>query len=155
MKRAREGERGTSMVEFAISASVLLFILFGIIEFGRALYTYHSVANAARLGARWAMVRGSKCTVLDHCGATSGDVQQYVRSLVPMVDSGNLTVTATWSTAPASSSNTSCTSASPSTVNTPGNLVCVTVSYPWNFAISYVSTTGLTLSSTAKQVISN
>lgn len=151
----RHGERGTSLVEFALSASVLLFILFGIIEFGRALYTYHSVANAARIGARWAMVRGSKCSLLDHCGAASSDIQTYVRSQVPMVDSGNLTVTSTWSTAPASNSNSSCTSASPSTVNTPGNLVCVTVSYPWNFALSYVSTTGLTLSSTAQAVISN
>ena len=153
--RARHSERGASMVEFAIAGSLMLFIVFGIIEFGRALYTYHSVANAARIGARWAMVRGSSCSLLDHCGATSADVQTYVRSVVPMIDSGNLTVTTTWSTAKASSSNTSCSSASPSTVNTPGNLVCVTVSYPWNFAISYVSTTGLTLSSTAKQVISN
>lgn len=149
----RHAIRGTSMVEFVISATALLLIMLGIVEFGRVMYTYHTVSNAARLGARWAIVRGSACSKLDHCGATSADVQTWVQSNVPMVDSNTLNVTAAWSTSPDPSND--CSVSDPAGNNIPGNLVCVTVSYPFNFAIPFVSATALTLTSTSKMVISN
>jgi Flp pilus assembly protein TadG len=150
------------MVEFAISASALLLIMFGILEFGRVMYTYHTVSNAARIGSRWAIVRGSNsCSgPIDHCNATSSDIQNYVLSVVPMVDassttapgcsSAGLCVNATWSSSSDPSVDCGVTG-----TNDPGHLVCVTVSYPFNFAIPFVSTTALTLSSTSKMVISN
>ncbi|HZZ64234.1 MAG TPA: TadE family protein, partial [Candidatus Baltobacteraceae bacterium] len=124
----------------------------GIIEFGRVLYLYHTVSNAARIGTRWAIVRGSGCTVLDHCNATSGDIQTYVQSNVPLVDSGSMTATATWSTT--TDPNSTCTATTPGGNDGTGHVVCVTVSYPFNFAIPYVSSTALTLSSTSRMVIS-
>lgn len=127
--------------------------MLGIVEFGRVMYAYHTVSNAARLGSRWAIVRGSGCSKLDHCGATSSDIQTWVRSNVPMVDSNTLSVTATWSTS--SDPSTDCSVSDPTNNNVPGNLVCVTVSYPFNFAIPFVSRTALTLSSTSKMVIAN
>lgn len=149
----KHGERGASMVEFAIASSALLLIMFGILEFGRVMYTYHSVSNAARLASRWAIVRGSGCSALDHCNATSDDIKQWVRSQVPLVDSGTLDVTATWSTSKNPSDD--CSVSDPTGNNGQGHLVCVTVSYPFNFAIPFVSNTPLTLSSTSKMVISN
>ena len=140
------------MVEFAISASALLLIMFGILEFGRVMYIYHTVSNAARLGSRWAMVRGSGCSKLDHCSASSSDIQTWVQSQVPMVDAANtLQVNATWS----NSSDPSVDCDPNNGTNAPGHLVCVTVQYPFNFAIPFVSTTALTLSSTSKMVIAN
>lgn len=49
-------ERGQSLVGFALGAILLFTLLFGIIEFGRLIYAYSVVANAAREGARYAAV---------------------------------------------------------------------------------------------------
>lgn len=156
-------QRGASMVEFAIACTTFLLVLFGIVEFARVLYLYHTVSNAARLGTRWAIVRGSGCTVLDHCNATSSDIQTYVQSVVPLVDttsstvsgcsSAGLCITATWSSGTGSSA--ACDSATPSGNNSQGHVVCVTAAYPFNFAVPFVSTNALTLSSTSQMVISN
>jgi Flp pilus assembly protein TadG len=53
---ARE-DSGASMVEFAIIAPILFTFLFGIIDFGRALFQYNNLTNAARIGARFAATR--------------------------------------------------------------------------------------------------
>ncbi|HEY0380256.1 MAG TPA: TadE/TadG family type IV pilus assembly protein [Pyrinomonadaceae bacterium] len=54
-KRKREGERGATLVEFAIGAVVFLTAMFAVIEFGRALWTHNALADAARRGARYAV----------------------------------------------------------------------------------------------------
>lgn len=48
----RDSERGAVAVEFAILAPVLIMILLGIIEFGRAYNAQVSLTNAAREGVR-------------------------------------------------------------------------------------------------------
>lgn len=52
----RRREAGQSMVEVAFVLPVLLLILLGIFDFGRAIYAYNTVANAAREAARLAVV---------------------------------------------------------------------------------------------------
>ncbi len=52
-------ERGSSAVEFALSAAVLFMLMFGVMLMCLALYSYHFVAEAAREGTRYEMVRGS------------------------------------------------------------------------------------------------
>jgi Flp pilus assembly protein TadG len=47
------GERGQSLVEFAIGAMVLVLLLAGIADLGRGLYSYVVITNAAREGARF------------------------------------------------------------------------------------------------------
>ncbi len=54
-------QRGSSLPEMAIILVVLLAFLFAIVDFGRATYTYAFVAQLARQGARWTIVRGSQC----------------------------------------------------------------------------------------------
>lgn len=56
MKRKGRGERGQAMVEFAIVLPLLLLLIIAIFEFGRAWEVYHAVTDAARLGARSAVV---------------------------------------------------------------------------------------------------
>jgi len=51
-------ERAQTMVEFAIVFPVLLLITYGLIEFGRMLYIYAAVTNAAREGARYGAAAG-------------------------------------------------------------------------------------------------
>lgn len=159
----RHGERGASMIEFVVCASFLLLLLFGILEFARVLYFYHTVSNAARLGSRWAIVRGADCTLLDHCNAEPADVQAYVQSIIPTLASTRnavagcsnpgLCVKTTWSSS--ATAGAACDQADSSGNNSQGHTVCVTVQYPFSFAIPFVSTTALTLSSTSQMVIAN
>lgn len=55
----RRRERGAAAVEFAIVLPILLLFLAGIIDFGRAMYTQAIVTNAAREGARAAVVNAN------------------------------------------------------------------------------------------------
>ena len=48
------GERGSTIVEFAVVAGLFFMILLSIIEFSRLLYTHNALTDAARRGARYA-----------------------------------------------------------------------------------------------------
>jgi len=48
--------RGVAMVEFAIVGAVLMIVLFGCLEFGRATYTFAALNEGARRAARLAAV---------------------------------------------------------------------------------------------------
>lgn len=52
----RDRSRGQSLVEFALILPVFVLILVGIFDVGRAIYAYNTVNNAARQGARLAIV---------------------------------------------------------------------------------------------------
>ena len=52
--RSFRSERGAAMVEFAIVLPILLLMVFGIVDFGRALYTLNNLTAAVREGARLA-----------------------------------------------------------------------------------------------------
>lgn len=49
-------QRGTTTVEFAIVGTVLMVVMFGVIEFSRALFVINTLAEATRRGARMAAV---------------------------------------------------------------------------------------------------
>jgi len=54
-KKNRRDERGATLLEFAIGATIFLTAMFAVIEFGRALWTHNALADAARRGARYAV----------------------------------------------------------------------------------------------------
>ena len=157
MKARLHAQRGASMVEFALLSGLLLLLVFGLVEFSRAMYTYHAVANAARIGSRWAMVRGTQsCTdqtgqalkaQTGHCPAQSADVQSYVQSAVGMIDPKPLAVTAAWP------GNSGCPATDPSHQSA-GCIVQVTASNQFDFSVPFVSTLPITISSTSQMVIS-
>lgn len=49
-------QRGITCVEFAIVAAVLFTLIFGVIEFGRALFVANALTESTRRGARMAAV---------------------------------------------------------------------------------------------------
>jgi Flp pilus assembly protein TadG len=53
---SRRDGRGQGLVEFALVFPLIVLILFGIFDLGRAVYAYNTLANAARQGARVAAV---------------------------------------------------------------------------------------------------
>jgi Flp pilus assembly protein TadG len=98
-------ERGAVAVEFALLAPVLVMLLLGIMEFGRAYNTQLTLSNAAREGARvMAIENNAAAATLAATTASS-----------PL---GPLTVE--FSTYPASSTPAMCS---------PGNQVTIVVKY--------------------------
>jgi Flp pilus assembly protein TadG len=144
---ARARERGSTMLESAVMISVLLVMLFGVIGFGNALYTYHFVSNTAREATRWASVRGHSCT--GGCEASSGDVNTYVQSLSTGIglDPTKVTTTTTWVAPPGNLAI--CTSPP----NSPGCVVQVQVQYSFQFLFPLLPS-GFTMQSTSQMVIS-
>jgi Flp pilus assembly protein TadG len=47
-------EKGAELVEFALILPLILLLCLGVIEFGRAYYTYNILSKAVRDGARYA-----------------------------------------------------------------------------------------------------
>src|SRR3954466_11730967 len=77
-------ESGSAVVEMALSSVILFAVFFGVFQTAMAFYSYQYLSDAAREGARWAIVRGStSCTNngISGCGATGTDVQTYIRNL--------------------------------------------------------------------------
>jgi Flp pilus assembly protein TadG len=56
LRAFRREQKGTAVVEFALVAPLLFLLLFGILDFGRALNYYNQETQLAGLGARAAAV---------------------------------------------------------------------------------------------------
>jgi Flp pilus assembly protein TadG len=52
-------ERGATLVEFSIAATVCLLSMFAVIEFGRALWAHNALSDATRRGARYAVMHSA------------------------------------------------------------------------------------------------
>ena len=59
------GYRGQALVEFALILPILLILLLGVFDFGRAIAAYNSVSNAARSAARVAIVDQNETKVVE------------------------------------------------------------------------------------------
>jgi hypothetical protein len=60
VRRLPVGTRGQALVEFALVAPVFFLLLFAVIEGGRFILYYETLANATREGARYGIVHGWK-----------------------------------------------------------------------------------------------
>jgi len=61
--RRLRNEDGQSFVEFAFIMPFLIFLVLGVIQFGRAWHNYIAITDAARVGAREAAVhRSTACS---------------------------------------------------------------------------------------------
>ena len=59
MTRIKKNERGAALLEAAITVPIILLISVGIFEFDRAYQTWQVLTNAAREGARIAVISGT------------------------------------------------------------------------------------------------
>jgi Flp pilus assembly protein TadG len=71
---ARRGRgRGQSLVEFALILPILALLLFILFDFGRAVYAWTAVSNAAREGARLAIVDQGETAGISHAAQAAAD----------------------------------------------------------------------------------
>ena len=128
-RRGIRGEKGATLLEFAFVSILFMMLTAGMMELGRGVWIYNSVAHAAREGCRYAIVNGG-----DSGHAVSDtQVSDYVKTRIPM---DSVTVTTTWS----------------EVSKTPGSVVTVVVDFEFEPVISFFPSIPLT--STSKMVIS-
>lgn len=121
--------KGQALVEFSLVSFMLCIVFLAVVEMARMILVSTAVANAARAGARYAIVHGSSravgnCTT---CASGTGSLSQVTTVIDNLAVAGALTigklvVTVTY----------------PGSSNAPGQLVSVTVAYPYNPLTSYL-----------------
>jgi Flp pilus assembly protein TadG len=72
--RGLAGDRGATAVEFALLLPIVLMMVFGLIDFGRALNAQISLTQAAREGARLAALGGSTSAVTARTQSAAGNL---------------------------------------------------------------------------------
>jgi len=100
MKRMRN-EKGAALIEAAVTVPIILLISVGIFEFGRAYQTQQVLVNAAREGARLAVIEGSTdAQVRERVNAylTAGGLTAVGDGAIPINRTTALTATSTGST---------------------------------------------------------
>ncbi|HEX5503088.1 MAG TPA: TadE/TadG family type IV pilus assembly protein [Thermomicrobiales bacterium] len=88
MQQHLRPQRGQSVVEFAFASIVILLLIFGTIDLGRAVFTRVMVANAVREAGRYAMISPG-----DSSGILAAAQQ---RSPTLGLTSANITVTCSY-----------------------------------------------------------
>ncbi|MFB3854332.1 MAG: TadE/TadG family type IV pilus assembly protein [Vicinamibacterales bacterium] len=114
MKRTR-GERGTALVEAALTIPILLLISVGIFEFGRAYQTWQILTNAAREGARIAVLPNAAQSAVEarvREYMQGGQLPKYSEASVTLNRNATLTIN-----------------------GQPVTASLVTVDYPFNFIV--------------------
>jgi Flp pilus assembly protein TadG len=122
------------MIEFALVFLLLLILVVGALEGARAIWTYITLAHAARDGVRYAMVRGGDDPV------STDDLEDYLLSKSPGLDSASLDTELVWDPD-----------------STVGGAVEVRLSYSFQFVASplFLAQSDLTLFTSSRMLIAN
>ena len=133
MNRRRRDQKGAVIIEHALVFLVFMVTLYGIMEFGRIIYIYNSLAGATREAARYAIVNGSRSA----SPATNDDIKARVMRWGVGFDQNSLSVNTTWT---------------PN--NNPGSKVRVVTSYNIALMSGLIYRSPLTVRSRSEMVIS-
>ena len=143
---ALAGRRGQTLVEFSVVALLTVLMLLFVVEMGRMLLIYTTVANAARAGVRYAIVHGSTRAVgstVDSASGPGNNPQQVLTVVKNFASAAPLT---------ASLLVINVTYPGVGILNAPGQPVNITVVYPYDPLTTYFSKT-LRLGSAAQGII--
>ncbi|MDC8758020.1 TadE/TadG family type IV pilus assembly protein [Janthinobacterium fluminis] len=133
---AQRRRRGSYLVEFSLVLTLLLVIVFGIVNFGLAAWSYNTLSEAAREGARYGSVLGNSDGV-----HTTASARQRIREKVRAFSMGMPfdEATVSWDTGE----------------NSPGSTVTVTLRYQFSSTMPFIGPLAIPLSSTASMTISH
>ncbi len=139
-------ERGQALVEFALVAIVFFIFVFGMVDAGRAVWNYNTLAQATREGTRYAIVHGSASTDPSGPGSenyTAPDsdtmVTQQVEKFGGGLNTSRLTVRSEW----------------PDGTNIAGNQVTVTSEYEFEPIFNFLGLVSFTMTSSSTMEITN
>ena len=133
-KGARQGRRGAAMVEFALVFLLFLVIIAGLVEIGRGVWAFTTIAHATRQGVRFAQTRGPGNP------ATADQVRDAVRNAAIGLNPNLVTVTTSWPLG-----------------FTRGGLVTVRATYPFDLVTSgfVIRQSTITLAASTRAIIAN
>ena len=134
----RRREHGQALVEFSMVAIVFFILVFGMIDVGRAVWNYNTLAQATREGTRYAIVHGADSTTptgpVDDSAVVT-EVQKFTAGL----NLSQLAVQATW----------------PDGSNASGSSVTVTSQYAYEPIFNFLGIISFNMTSSSTMEITN
>ncbi len=166
LKRVPRDEAGAALVEAALSITILFTLLFGIMGVAMAAYSYHYLANAAHQATRYAIVRGGSWSTScdgtgkagtgygsDMCTASYQDIQNFVATRgFPGINITTGDVCVEYFGAVQTTASTTCPGNN-SGPNSAGDIVQVTITYPFTFTVPILGSYTYNMESTSQMVI--
>jgi Flp pilus assembly protein TadG len=134
--RRHRSQAGATMVEFLFIGVLLFLVMFASLEFDRMLFVYTALADAAKAGVRYGVVRGSNRSSGSLSSGDTTEIQAHVKSYVLAVNKTRLNVAVTY----------------PDGANSIGSRISVVVQYTYDPWVG-LPLTGVTLSATSQGVI--
>lgn len=139
--RARRTARGQAATEFALIATALMMLIFGVINVAYAIYAYNTVCYVASTAIRYASLNGASSS----SPATSSSVQSLVMSMASGLDAT--------SKCPASGAKALCANTTWNPNTSAGSTVKIVVTYDFQPFGPFLPRAVLALSSTQQMVI--
>ncbi|PSH05232.1 MAG: hypothetical protein CXZ00_03530 [Acidobacteria bacterium] len=95
--KIKNSQRGSALIEMALSILVTMFLMFWVFEMVMLVYTYSVLADAAKEGVRYAIVHGSNNSIPSGPGDTSA-IEDVVNSYAKLSlhDISGMAVTPTY-----------------------------------------------------------
>jgi Flp pilus assembly protein TadG len=166
--RALRDEEGSEIAEVWMSFLMMMCLIFCVIEACWAVYSFHYLGNAAHEAARYAIVRGSSwgssCDGSGSagsgygssmCTASTTDIANYVanRQFPGIALTASDVCVEYYSSIPSSASQNCVTSTGSTLANAPGDVVQVTITYPFTLTMPLLPSYTWHLMSTSQMVI--
>lgn len=120
------------MLESTLVFLAFMFLILGIEEFGRMVFAFNFVSQAATEGARWASVRGSASAT----PATNTTITSYVNGWAAGLNTASISVNTTWTPD-----------------NNPGSKVQVNVTYAWTAIVGKIVPSSINFTGTSTMLI--
>ncbi|HEX8710957.1 MAG TPA: TadE/TadG family type IV pilus assembly protein [Terracidiphilus sp.] len=159
LRRAARDDRGSQLVETALTLLVLMGLILGVIQGSMAVYSYHYLANAAHEATRYAIVRGTgwgtSCASYgsSQCTASADNIRNWVANRgFPGINITPSEVYVSYFSTPQTSTSMNCSDGSTTPLGA-GNIVQVTICYPYTFSLPAFGTYTYHLGSTSQMMI--
>lgn len=136
--------RGATIVEFALTFLLFLLVVLTLLEIGRGMWTYTTLAQAARQAGRYAIVRGSENPT------TLANIRTVVERHARGLDGSEISINAVWNP------HDDTPNLDPSAVQR-GDIVEIKLVYPFRLVSSPIvlAQSTLMMSSTTRMVVAN
>jgi Flp pilus assembly protein TadG len=160
----RKGNRGNAIIEFTLVAIPLIFIQISIVEICRAMWDYHSLAQAVKVASRSVATHGAGCAGLG-CAVTVGQIATTISAYAVGMPASSLNVTLTSNAGsitcnPLSTCTSSATVFPPAGGNSVGSDIIISGSYNFTSALAMfapgthgIQFSGVTLTAKSRQML--